>query len=66
MTLTLNGDSTDFPDEATISDVLKHFGREDAGVAVAVNFDVVPRHEFPQRVLHDGDRVDIVTAVGGG
>ena len=66
MTLTLNGEPVELPDGATIRDMLAHYGREDAGVAVAVNLDVVRREEFDSTTLQDGDRVDIVTAVGGG
>lgn len=66
MTLTLNGESLELPDGATIRDLLAHYGREDSGVAVAVNLDVVQRRDFDSTVLRDGDRIDIVTAVGGG
>ncbi|MGB7481954.1 MAG: sulfur carrier protein ThiS [Burkholderiaceae bacterium] len=36
------------------------------GVAVAVNREVVPRQQWPQRTLQPRDRVDIVRAIGGG
>jgi len=36
------------------------------GVAIAVNREVVPRQQWPQRTLQAGDRVDIVRAIGGG
>ena len=36
------------------------------GVAVAVNLQVVPLAERADAQLHEGDRVDVVTAVGGG
>jgi sulfur carrier protein len=36
------------------------------GVAVAVNGEVVPRSTWVHRALHDGDRVEILTAVQGG
>lgn len=35
-------------------------------VAVEVNEDVVPRRAFSAHRLHEGDRVEIVTFVGGG
>lgn len=66
MTLTLNGEALELPDGATIRDLLARYGRQDSGVAVAVNLDVVQREEFDSTVLRDGDRIDIVTAVGGG
>jgi len=64
--LVLNGEAVDVPDGATVLDVLLRAGRSDVGVAVAVNLSVVPRTEWAARRLADGDRVDVVTAVGGG
>ncbi len=66
MEITLNGEPQQLDADATIADLLAVFGRDDAGVAVAVNLHVVPRQEFGERRLADGDRVDVVTAVGGG
>jgi len=66
MQVTLNGEPVELPDDATIHTVLARFGREDAGVAVAVNLDVIRREDFDATALRDGDRIDIVTAVGGG
>ncbi len=66
MILLLNGDKTELPQGSTISDLLVLYGRSDSGVAVAVNLDVVPRQSFQTHELKEGDRVDIVTAVGGG
>ena len=34
--------------------------------AVEINEEVIPRSEYPDFVLGDGDRVEIVHAVGGG
>lgn len=36
------------------------------GIAVAVNREVVPRQQWPQRLLRPKDQVDIVKAIGGG
>ena len=35
-------------------------------VAVAINGDVVPRSSFDERKIQDGDRVEVIHAVGGG
>jgi sulfur carrier protein len=74
----VNGESRDLPDGCNISDLLKILRgpgemqalppgvAADAAVAVAVNLHVVPRKEHAARTLREGDRVDVVTAVGGG
>ena len=66
MTVLLNGEPIELPHGATITDLLAHYGRSDSGVAVAVNYEVVPRQQFTAHALAEGDRVDVVTAVGGG
>ena len=64
----LNGEPRELPAGATIAHLLQQLGRgpDDAPVAVAVNMSVVPRSEHADRELRDGDRVDVVGAVGGG
>ncbi|MCP4869553.1 MAG: sulfur carrier protein ThiS [Proteobacteria bacterium] len=68
MTLRLNGEAVEVPDGVTVSELLAHLGRDPSveSIAVAHNLNVVPREEHPTRNLAEGDRVDIVTAVGGG
>ena len=34
--------------------------------AVEINQEVVPRSEHAARMLHDGDKIEIVRAIGGG
>jgi sulfur carrier protein len=63
---TVNGEPVELPDGCTVGEVVIRCGRGDAGVAVAKNLDVVPRARWGDETLRDGDRIDIVTAVGGG
>ncbi len=35
-------------------------------IAVALNLEVVPRSNYDQTPLNEGDKVEIVHAVGGG
>ena len=35
-------------------------------IAVAVNLSVIPRSQFPQTVIKDGDAIDIIQPVAGG
>ena len=66
MTIILNGAPHELPSDTTVAALLAALDRREPALAVAVNLRVVPRNEFDLRVLRDGDRVDIVTAVGGG
>ena len=49
-----------------ISQVLEHMGLQGKRIAVERNGEIVPRSKFGQSMLVDGDRVEIVVAVGGG
>ncbi len=64
----LNGEPRAFLSGGSVAELLRSLGRDPAqqGVAVAVNMEVVPRSEYSDRRLVAGDRVDVVTAVGGG
>ena len=35
-------------------------------MACAINSAFVPRPQWPERTLHDGDRIDVVTPITGG
>jgi thiamine biosynthesis protein ThiS len=64
----VNSEPLELADGATVADLLRKLGRdpdEDA-VAVALNLAVLPRSDYAEQALDDGDRVDLVTAVGGG
>jgi sulfur carrier protein len=66
MRLWLNGAQHDLPDGCSVADVLTTMGAPRSGIAVAVDDDVVPRADWATRVLHEGARVDVLTAVQGG
>jgi sulfur carrier protein len=66
MNITLNGESRPLDGAPTISDLLAECGLTPQRVAVEVNEQLVRRVQFDQTRLHDGDRIEIVTLVGGG
>jgi sulfur carrier protein len=62
----LNGAPYCIPQGQSLQDLAGHLGVAGQAVAVAVNREVVPRPQWPQRQLQARDRVDIVRAIGGG
>ncbi len=68
MIITVNGRDLRLAAPATVAELVSaQLGRQSgAGIAVALNGTVVPRHRHDTQQLTDGDRVDIVTAVPGG
>lgn len=66
MRLRVNGEEQDLDEGLTLGALLGRLGVRTDAVAVALNLEVVPRSKLPDIVLREGDRVEIVRAVGGG
>jgi sulfur carrier protein len=62
----LNGDERELATGTSVADVVALLTTTPAGCAVAINDEVVPRQEWADRTLIDGDRVEVLTAVQGG
>jgi sulfur carrier protein len=62
----LNGEPRELPDGSTIVQAVAELTATPAGVAAAVNGDVIPRGSWAATLLRDGDQVEVVTAVQGG
>ena len=66
MQIQVNGDGVELAAEATIADLIEHMALTGKRLAVEVNEDIVPRSQHPEFRLQDGDRVEVVHAIGGG
>ena len=64
--VSVNGDTVRVPTGCTIAGLLQILALDRARVAVEHNLRVVPKAEHAERRLNHGDRVEIVTFVGGG
>jgi len=62
----VNGDAQTLSDGATVADLLVQHDLIPQRVAVEVNEQLVRRADYAQTSLREGDRVEIVTLVGGG
>ena len=65
-TLTINGEPRSLPQPCTVAELLASLRHDSKRVAVEVNQAVVPAAQHAQHRLHPGDKVEIVTFVGGG
>ncbi|MHB0774759.1 sulfur carrier protein ThiS [Halomonas sp. WWR20] len=66
MQIQLNGDTTELEDALSVAQLVEQLGLSGRRVAVEVNEDVVPRSQHAETYLAEGDRVEIVHAIGGG
>ena len=61
----VNGKKLDI-NEITICKLLEENGYWSQRVAVEVNYEIIPRSQHNDYILHSGDVVEIVSFVGGG
>lgn len=66
MTLTVNGSEKSVPDGVSLDRLVLELALEGHAIAIEVNRAVVPKDRYPSTTLAPGDRVEIVTLVGGG
>jgi thiazole synthase len=62
----VNGEYRELGDGATVESVVRQIAESSRGVAVAVDGEVVPRGEWSERELRDGEEVEVLHAVQGG
>ena len=66
MNILLNGEPREEPAELTVAQLLARLEVPARGIAVELNQQVVPRSRHAEQKLRDGDRIEIVSLVGGG
>ncbi|MEW6728609.1 MAG: sulfur carrier protein ThiS [Pseudomonadota bacterium] len=66
MQIILNGESHAIEDGATVASLIEQLGLVGQRLAVEVNGEIVPRGEHAAHLLREGDKVEVVRAIGGG
>lgn len=66
MQIIVNGQSRQLADDTSVAGLVDELKLTGKPVAVEVNLELVPRQRHAEHRLADGDRVEIVTLVGGG
>ncbi len=66
MTFQLNGEAQTAQEAPTVLNLLERFDLRERRVAVAINARIVSKSRFAEVKIRDGDRVEVIQAVGGG
>ena len=66
MQITVNGKKYKIKENQNILMLLKKLGFKMSKVAVEINQDLIPRETYKSVTLKKGDKVEIVTFLGGG
>ncbi len=66
MQIQVNGETREVPENFTIAELLVQLELQPKYLAVERNLILIPREEHASCTLQEGDRLEIVTLVGGG
>lgn len=66
MHIILNGSDREIPEQLSAAGLLQDLGLAGRRLALEINQEIVPRSRFETRLIRDGDRVEVVQAIGGG
>jgi sulfur carrier protein len=65
--VTINGADRELAEGTKIADVADDVaGGRRTGVAIAVNGEIVPKSRWPYVAVGEGDRLEVLSAIGGG
>jgi thiamine biosynthesis protein ThiS len=62
----VNGQQRDCRSGSTVGDLLRELDIKTERVAVELNLEILDRKDFERRSLQQGDRVEILSFIGGG
>jgi thiamine biosynthesis protein ThiS len=66
MKIVVNGEQHEAEEFLTVAHLLQKLNLRSEQVAVEVNLKILDRGDFPTWNLHDGDKVEILSFIGGG
>jgi sulfur carrier protein len=66
ITVHINGESREVPSGLTINQLLEHLRVNPASTLVEYNRAALFKREWPEKIVQDGDEIELVTIVAGG
>ena len=66
MQIQVNGERRGCPAGSTVGDLLRKLEITTERVAVELNLEILDQKDFDHRALKEGDRVEILSFIGGG
>ena len=64
--ITVNGKQIQLTPEMSVADYLEQNNYQINRIAVEMNEEILPKYSYSETMLKDGDRLEVVTFVGGG
>jgi sulfur carrier protein len=64
--ITVNGKQIQLTSEMSVADYLEQNNYQINRIAVEMNEEILPKYSYSETMFKDGDRLEVVTFVGGG
>jgi len=66
ITVNINGTKRQFPESISVASLIEEMELTGKRIALERNGEIVPRSSFATQKLVEGDKLEVVVAVGGG
>jgi sulfur carrier protein len=66
MNIIINGEPKTVPNDFTAAQLIDHLGLQGKRLAMEVNLEIVPRSMYTTHRFAEGDKIEVVHAIGGG
>jgi len=66
MKIIINGKEKNYISEITLEELINELSDSNKKFAVELNEEIIPRSQLQNKLIVDGDKIEIITAVGGG
>ena len=66
MQITLNGEEKSLTDGTFLSQLIEQLDIQGKRIAVEINQEIIPKSDHSSYEIRDGDKIEIVHAIGGG
>lgn len=66
MNVEINGINHTLEADISLQQLVSDMDLGNKRLAIEVNREIVPRSQYPRHIINDGDKIEIVQAIGGG
>ena len=66
MNVTINGEQKNVSGNTTVTNLFLQFNIQRKNIALELNGEILPKSEWLNYIVQEGDAIEIVEAIGGG
>ena len=66
MKIIVNGEKISLPQNSNIEDLILHLGYQNQRIAIEINESIIPKSSYSITLFKELNKIEIITAVGGG